>query len=149
MRMTTYATVTAVALGLGALNVAAPRAGQDAPAAPQTAADEGPAAPQTAADEGTDEREAFFALSGGCLRAKLARTQTTASLLSEGAWRILPGATLTGFVHAGKSDLFNITFSAEWLVRSLGAGDTARIRIARRPGTAGGFAMLRVNAGDE
>lgn len=120
MRFTTYAAVAALALGLGALSVAAPRAGQDEPAAPQIAAD----------TDSEDARAGFFAQSGGFVRGKLARTQTAASVLSEGAWRPLPGAVLTRVVPAGTSDLFNVTFSAECLVRSVGVGDTARIRIA-------------------
>lgn len=73
----------------------------------------------------------FFALAGGPVRAKIARTQTTASALAEGAvWRPLPGAVLSRIVPAGTTDLFNIAFSSECSVRSLGNGDTARIRIA-------------------
>ena len=73
----------------------------------------------------------FFALVGGPVRAKLARTQTTPSVLAEGAiWRNLPGAVLSRFVPVGTTDLFNIAFSSECSVRSLGNGDTARIRIA-------------------
>jgi hypothetical protein len=73
----------------------------------------------------------FFARSGGAVRGKIARTQTTASALAEGAvWRNLPGATLARVVAAGTTDLFNVAFSGECQVRSLGNGDTARIRIA-------------------
>jgi hypothetical protein len=120
MRFMTYAAVTAVALGLGALSVAAPRAGQDAPAVPQIAA----------TDTDVNPEAGFFANSGGFVRAKLSRTQTASSALAEGAWRPLSGATLTRVVAAGTTDLFNVTFSAECFVRSLGVGDAARIRIA-------------------
>ena len=73
----------------------------------------------------------FFALLGGPVLAKVARTQTTPSALPEGAaWQNLPGASLFRVVAAGTTDLFNIAFSGECQVRSLGTGDTARIRIA-------------------
>jgi hypothetical protein len=72
----------------------------------------------------------FFSLAGGPVRGKLVRTQTTQAALSEGAWRPVPGAVFQRFLPAGTSDLFNLAFSAECQVRSLGAGDTARIRIA-------------------
>lgn len=120
MRLTTYAAVAAVALGLGAISVAAPRAAQDAQAT----------APATADGASVSPEAGLFAWAGGPVRAKLARTQTAASVLAEGAWRVLPNAILTRVVPAGTSDLFNVAFSAECQVRSLGAGDTARIRIA-------------------
>ncbi|HEX2460644.1 MAG TPA: hypothetical protein VHJ58_10895 [Vicinamibacterales bacterium] len=87
-------------------------------------------APEQAAAAQESIEAGFFGLSGGPVRAKLARTQTTLSALSEGAWRPLPGAVLTRIVPAGTTDLFNVAFSAECQVRSLGNGDTARIRIA-------------------
>jgi hypothetical protein len=97
----------------------------------QAVAAEQVTADQTAVTEGDVVAQAgFFALSGGPVRAKLVRTQTTASALAEGAWRSLPGATLTRVVAAGTTDLFNVAFSAECSVRSLGNGDTARIRVA-------------------
>jgi hypothetical protein len=83
-----------------------------------------------AAAQVVEPQAGFFALAGGPVRAKLARTQTTPSALAEGAWRNLPGATLSRVVAAGTTDLFNVAFSSECQVRSLGAGDTARIRIA-------------------
>ena len=83
------------------------------------------------AQEVVQPQAGFFALVGGPVRAKLARTQTAPSALAEGAvWRNLPGATLSRVVPAGTTDLFNVAFSAECQVRSLGNGDTARIRIA-------------------
>jgi hypothetical protein len=72
----------------------------------------------------------FFSWAGGPVRRKLARTQTTQAALSEGAWRPVPGAVFALVVPTGTTDLFNLAFSAECQVRSLGAGDTARIRIA-------------------
>ena len=72
----------------------------------------------------------FFSLVGGPVRGKLVRTQTTQAALSEGAWSPVPGAVLARVVPAGTTDLFNLAFSAECQVRSLGANDTARIRIA-------------------
>jgi hypothetical protein len=120
MRLTTYAAVAAVALGLGAISVAAPRAQQEAQAVPQAAADDASVSPEAG----------LFASVGGPVRAKLVRTQTAASVLAEGARRVLPNAVLTRVVAAGTTDLFNVAFSAESQVRSLGAGDTARIRIA-------------------
>jgi hypothetical protein len=72
----------------------------------------------------------FFSLTGGPVKAKLVRTQTTPSALSEGAWQPLPGAALLRVVPAGTTDLFNVAFSGECQVRSLGNGDAARIRIA-------------------
>jgi hypothetical protein len=85
--------------------------------------------------EATDQTDVepqagFFAFAGGPVRAKLARTNTSVAALTEGLWRQVPGAVLTRTVPAGTSDLFNIAFSAECQVRSLGANDTARIRIA-------------------
>jgi len=84
------------------------------------------------AEQAADAQEAgFFALTGGPVRAKIARSQTAATALAEGAiWRNLPGATLARVVPAGTTDLFNVAFSSECSVRSLGNGDTARIRIA-------------------
>ena len=84
------------------------------------------------AEQSAEAAEAgFFAQSGGPVRAKLARTQTAATALAEGAvWRNLPGAILSRVVPAGTSDLFNVAFSSECSVRSLGNLDTARIRIA-------------------
>jgi hypothetical protein len=121
MRLTTYAAVAAVALGLGAISVAVPRAQQDTQATAQTAA---------ADANGVEPQAGLFAWSGGFVRGKLARTQTAASALAEGAWRPLPSAVLTRVIPAGTTDLFNVAFSAECQVRSLGNGDTARIRIA-------------------
>ena len=73
----------------------------------------------------------FVAPVGGAVRGMIARTQTTATALAEGAvWRNLPGAVLSRVVAAGTTDLFNIAFSSECQVRSVGNGDTARIRIA-------------------
>jgi len=80
---------------------------------------------------GIEGQAGFFQRVGGPVRSKVARTQTTASALAEGAvWRNLPGAVLSRVVPAGTSDLFNVAFSSECQVRSAGAGDTARIRIA-------------------
>lgn len=72
----------------------------------------------------------FFGSSGGPAKAVLARTQTTLSALAEGAWQVVPGTSVTRVVPAGTTDLFSVSFSAECQVRSLGVGDTARIRIA-------------------
>lgn len=119
MRLTTYAAVATVALGLGAISVAAPRAQQDAQVAEQEQA-----------DARVSPEAGLFTSTGGSVRAKIVRTQTAASVLAEGAWRVLPGSSLTRVVPAGTTDLFNIAFSAECQLRSLGAGDTARIRIA-------------------
>jgi hypothetical protein len=100
-------------------------------AAVQAAAAEQVASEQATAEPQSPEQFAgFSSLSGGPVKAKLARTQTTGSALAEGAWRPLPGAVFTRTVPLGASDLFNIAFSAECQVRSLGSGDTARIRIA-------------------
>jgi hypothetical protein len=85
---------------------------------------------EAAAQNDVQPDAGFFALIGGPVRGKLARTQTAASALAEGAWRPLPGAILSRIVPAGTSDLFNVSFSSECSVRSLGSGDTARIRIA-------------------
>jgi hypothetical protein len=71
----------------------------------------------------------FFSLSAGGVKAKLVRTQTTSSALTEGAWRPLAGAALSRVVAAGTTDLINLAFSGECQVRSLGNGDAARIRI--------------------
>jgi hypothetical protein len=87
-------------------------------------------AEQAQADQAIEPQAGFFAVFGGPVRAKIGRTQTAASALAEGAWRPLPGAVLTRFVPAGTTDLFNVAFSSECSVRSLGNGDTARIRIA-------------------
>jgi hypothetical protein len=80
----------------------------------------------------SEQTEAGFLLQvGGPVRGKIARTQTTPSALAEGpVWRALPGAVLSRIVPAGTADLFNVAFSGECQVRSLGNGDTARIRIA-------------------
>jgi hypothetical protein len=123
MRWIKYAPVAVVVLAVGAVSLTAPRAmqvSQEAAAAPQVAAEPGEIEPQAG----------LFAWTGGPVRAKQVRTQTTLSALTEGAWRVLPAATLTRVVAAGTTDLFNIAFSAECQVRSLGANDTARIRIA-------------------
>jgi hypothetical protein len=89
------------------------------------------AAGQEAGTSAEETQAGLFALAGGFVRGKVARTQTTASVLAEGAiWRPLPGAVLSRFVPAGTTDLFNVAFSSECSVRSLGNGDTARIRIA-------------------
>jgi hypothetical protein len=86
---------------------------------------------QEAGQSAEETQAGFFALAGGPVRAKIARTQTAATALAEGAiWRPLPGAVLSRVVPAGTTDLFNIAFSSECSVRSLGNGDTARIRIA-------------------
>jgi hypothetical protein len=88
-------------------------------------------AAQEAGQAGEETQAGFFALVGGPVRGKLVRTQTTPSALAEGpVWRPLPGAILARVVPAGTTDLFNIAFSSECQVRSLGNGDTARIRIA-------------------
>ena len=120
MKWKRFAAVTLVSVAAAVMSGAAPRAGQVAQEA----------APATAETTGVEPQAGFFAQSGGAVRAKLARTQTAASALAEGAWRPLPGAVLTRVVAAGTSDLLNVSFSAECQVRSLGIGDTARIRIA-------------------
>jgi hypothetical protein len=83
------------------------------------------------AEQVVEPNAGFFAFAGGFVRGKLVRTQTAATALTEGAiWRPLLGAVLQRIVPAGTTDMFNVTFSGECQVRSLGSGDTARIRIA-------------------
>jgi hypothetical protein len=73
----------------------------------------------------------FFAYSGGPVRGKVARTQTTSFTLAESAtWVSLPGASLVWTVPTGTTDLFNVAFSAECRVFNGGADDYVRIRIA-------------------
>jgi hypothetical protein len=89
------------------------------------------AAGQDAAQSAEETQAGFLFHFGGPVKAKVARTQTAPSALAEGAiWRNLPGAVLQRIVPAGTSDLFNVAFSSECRVRSVGNGDTARIRIA-------------------
>ena len=123
MRSPKYAVMVAVTVALAALLPTVPHDGQ---AAAQEQAS------VTAAEVAQVEPEAgFFAWTGGVVRAKLVRTNTAAVALAEGpVWRPVANATLSRFVPAGTTDLFNIAFSAECQVRSLGNGDTARIRIA-------------------
>lgn len=73
----------------------------------------------------------FFSYSGGPVRGKRARTQTTATTIRESAtWVTLPGATLSWRVPAGTTDLFNVAFSAECrLINSVVPNDWVRIRI--------------------
>lgn len=73
----------------------------------------------------------FFAYSGGPVRAKHARTQTTAQIINETpGWVNLNGATLTYTIPAGTTDLFNVTFSAECrLINSVPPNDYLRIRV--------------------
>ena len=95
------------------------------------AAVEAAAAGQEAEQAAEAAEAGFFGWSGGPVRAKIARTQTTPTALAEGAiWRNLPGAVLSRVVPTNTTDLFNVAFSSECSVRSLGNGDTARIRIA-------------------
>ena len=119
MKWKKYAAMTAVVLAATAFSAAAPRAGQ---------AQEPASVAATQSD--VEPQAGTFAVSGGAVRGKLARTSTVASALSEGAWRVVPNAVLTRVIPAGTSDLINLSFSAECQVRSVGANDTARIRIA-------------------
>ena len=122
MRCPKYAAVAAVTLAFAALAPTLPQQGQAA---------QEPAPLSEAEVAQVEPAAGLFAWSGGVVRAKLARTNTAATALAEGAvWRPLANASLSRVVAAGTSDLFNIAFSAECQVRSLGTGDTARIRIA-------------------
>jgi hypothetical protein len=73
----------------------------------------------------------FFAYSGGFVRGKRARTQTTGQVINESAgWVNLNGATLSYTIPANTTDLFNVTFSAECrLINSVPPGDYVRIRV--------------------
>jgi hypothetical protein len=83
------------------------------------------------AEADSKPKAGFFAYSGGPVRGKRARTQTTATTFRESAtWVSLPGATLSWVVPTGTTDLFNVAFSAECrLVNSVVPGDWVRIRI--------------------
>ena len=120
MRWTKYAAVAAVMLAVSALSMSAPDAGTAASSAAQTEPGQTQVEPQAG----------LFGWVGGPVRGKLARTYTTPATLFEGGWRPVPNAILSRVVAAGTTDLFNIAFSGECQVRSLGSGDTARIRIA-------------------
>jgi hypothetical protein len=123
MRWNKYAPVAVMAFAAGALALIAPRG-------VQVSQEVSAAAPLAAVQEEVEPQAGLFAYVGGVVRGKTARTYTSASVLSEGGWRLVTGATLTRVVAAGTSDLINVAFSAECQVRSLGVGDTARIRIA-------------------
>ena len=70
----------------------------------------------------------FF--SGGPVRGKRARTQTTPSTINEtSTWVSLPNASLPYVVPAGTSDLFNVAFSAEGRLSNGGVDDFVRIRV--------------------
>ena len=72
----------------------------------------------------------FFAQTGGPVKRKLAKTQTTATTLGEtGGWVSLPLANLAYTVAAGDSDLFNVSFTAECRLFNGGGDDYLRIRI--------------------
>jgi hypothetical protein len=121
MKWTRYASVAAAATAIGVLSLTAPRAMQ---------VSQEPAGAAQITAGAVEAQDGLFALSGGPVLAKLARTGTSLNALTEGTWRGVGGAIITRVVPAGTSDLFNIAFSAECQVRSLGVGDTARIRIA-------------------
>ena len=120
MRLANYVAVATAALALGAMTVRAPQAANAASEQSQITPDASEVEPQAG----------LFTWVGGAVRGKVARTYTSPSVLSEGAWRRVSGAAVSRVVAAGTTDLFNVSFSAECQVRSLGNADTARIRIA-------------------
>jgi hypothetical protein len=72
----------------------------------------------------------FFTQTGGAVKRKLSKTQTTATTFGETAgWFTLPLANLSYTVAAGDSDLFNVSFTAECRLFNGGADDYLRIRI--------------------
>jgi hypothetical protein len=99
-----------------------------------------PIGAQEAPDETTIPEEpsgdaGYFFYSGGPVRAKRARTQTTHSTFLSAAWINLSGSTLTYVVPGGTADTFNVAFSAE--CSRTAAGGNGYIRIAHRVGLFG------------
>src|SRR5262249_14024944 len=71
-----------------------------------------------------------FTQTGGAVKRKLSKTQTTATTFGETAgWFTLPLANLSYTVAAGDSDLVNVSFTAECRLFYGGADDFLRIRI--------------------
>jgi hypothetical protein len=128
MSSTQYGSAAVLAVALGAISLATPatpRAGQVAPGAPAVAQE----ADQTNQD-GISIAAGLFGYSGGAVRAKRARTQTSGTTLGESAgWVSIPNATLSYTVPSGKTDLFNVTFSAEGRMFNGGYDDYLRIRV--------------------
>jgi len=72
----------------------------------------------------------YFILSGGPVKKKVAKTQTTATTFGEAAgWFSLPLANLGYTVATGDTDLFNVSFTAECRLFNGGGDDYLRIRI--------------------
>jgi hypothetical protein len=68
---------------------------------------------QEPTEQETTSPETFASYSGGVVRAKRAKTQTTATFFPSTLWTTLPSSTLSYTVSAGFTELFNVAFSAE------------------------------------
>ena len=117
--LSTFGGTTAALVVLGSL-VLAPVPGQNSNSGQQ-------AGPETS----VDTELGFFSYSGGAVRAKIAKTQTTSTTFPEAVtWASLPLGTLSFAVPLGTTALFNVAFSAECrLIGSVPPNDLVRIRI--------------------
>jgi hypothetical protein len=118
MRWKTYAGVSLLALAIAAVPLAERGVGAEEQE------------PQVQSGDQVGAAAGYLFFSGGPVRGKRVRTQTSPSTINEsGTWVTLPGATLPYTVAAGTSDLFNVAFSAEARLFNGGADDWVRIRI--------------------
>ena len=93
-----------------------------------------PVAAQQPAEPEAASTEALVAHTGGVVRGKRARTQTTHSDIgSPGSWIALPSGALQWTVPAGTTQLFNVAFSAE-CGKLLGGRAHIRIRVTNQFG---------------
>jgi hypothetical protein len=80
--------------------------------------------PEPAGDAG------YFYITGGAVKRKLAKTQTTPTRFGETAgWYSLPLANLSFTVPTNTTDLFNVSFTAECRLFNGGGDDYVRIRV--------------------